>query len=394
MTWLMQGLEQKSLEQSGGEWGALLGWQLWAVLGILVLLLVLWFGLKKIRCHPDNSGQESSNSNLVEEEKVNNVVARKEVERNNGNVEEDHHQNVKNNLGSVSDELILFPVENLDQGCSMIIDRMGKLTEIFCQGLSNSFYLMPQESVRVGSAFEGWSPCARNAVYRVLVPLSPPPGHTFHLQLDTAGMPQRSFCVCVELLCTCMREQLGKDMLCFLHHPEEELRRKQKPSLLHTLRTGSYLNVEKTVQWFCHFVRVAWLLLPQSCHWHLMLQPSSRSCKFQLSKDKESLMAEMIFGVQQGDSDIFVGSQPSQVGMANTTWLETYTVVEAKFFRHNSRQAPPDSWHCKCLQLLAGSQTGAGFSSYALETVVMHLLSTVPLTQWRRKDLGQRLMDI
>ncbi|CAN8214168.1 unnamed protein product [Coccothraustes coccothraustes] len=110
-------------------------------------------------------------------------------------------------------------------------------------------------------------------------------------------------------------------MLCFLHHPEQELRRKQEPSLLHTLCTGSYLDVEKTDQWFCRFVRLAWMLLPQSCHWRLMLLPSSRSCRVQLSKEKESLMAEMIFGVRRGDSDIFVGSQPSGVGTASTMWI-------------------------------------------------------------------------
>ncbi|NXM39891.1 IPIL1 protein, partial [Gymnorhina tibicen] len=276
----------------------------------------------------------------------------------------------------------------------MVTDLMDKLTHIFGQGLSNSFYPVPQQAIGVGSAFEGWSPCAEDVVYRVLVPLSPPPGHAFHLELDTAGMPQRNFCVRVQLLCTCTREQLGENMLCFLHHPEEELKRKQDPSLVHTLCTGSYLDVEKTVHWFYRFVRVAWLLLPQSCHWRLMLQPSSRSCKFQLSKDKESFMVEMIFGVRQGDSDIFVGSQPTEVGIPSTTWLETYAVAEAKFFRHISRKAPHDSWHCKCLQLLTRILMGVGFSSYTLKTVVMHLLNTVPLTRWRRRDFRQRLEDI
>ncbi|RLW03218.1 hypothetical protein DV515_00006571 [Chloebia gouldiae] len=168
-------------------------------------------------------------------------------------------------------------------------------------------------------------------------------------------MLQKSFCVRVELLCTCMREQLWEDMLCFLHHPEEELRRKQEPSLLYTLCTGSYLDVENTVQWFCQFVRVACLHLPQSPHWHLMLQPSSHSCKLQLSKDMEIFVAEKILGVQQGDSDIFVGSQPSQAGVPSTVWPETCAVAEATFFRHISRQFPQDSWHCRCLQLLSSS---------------------------------------
>ncbi|KAF4787911.1 hypothetical protein TURU_165310 [Turdus rufiventris] len=36
---------------------------------------------------------------------------------------------------------------------------------------------------------------------------------------------------------------------------------------------------------------------------------------------------------------------------------------------------------------------GAGFSSYALKTVLMHLLNTIPLTQWCRKDFQRRMVD-
>ncbi|XP_066178284.1 inositol 1,4,5-trisphosphate receptor-interacting protein-like 1 [Sylvia atricapilla] len=455
MTQLLQELEQKELEQKGGAWGALLVWQVWALAAILVLLLALWIGLGKIRRRPDDSGhKERSSSNLVEEEGAEegrSVVANEEVESNDASVEEDSkggnqegssdeakaESNAENEakegcgdareeanpdekgeeanaaaneedkhgaskedkdhganrkLESLLEERLHLPVLDLDKGCSAIMDLMDKLTHIFGQGLSNSFYPVPQQAIGVGSAFEGWSPHAQDLVYHVLVPLSPPPGHAFHL--DTAGMLQRNFCVRVELLCTCAREQLGEDMLCFLHHPEEELRRRQDPSLLHTLCTGAYLDVEKTVHWFHRFVRVAWLLLPESRHWCLRLQPSSRSCKFQLSKDNESFAVEIIFGVRRGDSDIFVGSQPAEAGVPSTTWLETYAVAEAKFFGHISRQAPQDSCHCKCLQLLARFLTGVGLSSYALKTVVMHVLNTVPPTQWRREDFGQRLMDI
>ncbi|NXV06818.1 IPIL1 protein, partial [Cettia cetti] len=276
----------------------------------------------------------------------------------------------------------------------MIMGLMDKVTHIFRQHWSNSFYPLPQQAIGVGSTFEGWHPHEQDVVYRVLVPLSPPPGHAFHLVLDTAGTLQRNFCVLVELLCTCTRKKLWGNMLCFLHHPKEELARRQNPNLLHTLCTGAYLDVKKTVLWFSRFIRVAWLLLPQSHDWHLILQPSRRSCKFQLSKNKESFMVEIIFGVQQEDSDIFVGSQPGEAGIPSTTWLETYAVAEAKFFRHISRQAPQDSCHCKCLQLFAHYLMDVDFSSYALKTVVMHLLNSIPLTEWHRGDFRQRLMDI
>lgn len=98
--------------------------------------------------------------------------------------------------------------------------------------------------------------------------------------------------------------------------------------------------------------------------------------------------------MQQGDSAIFVGSQPSAVGMQSTRWIETYAVAEAKFFRHISRQTPTGQVTLQCLQILRGCLTGVGFFSYTLKTIVMQLLSTVPLTQWCRKDFEQRLIDI
>ncbi|XP_077639921.1 inositol 1,4,5-trisphosphate receptor-interacting protein-like 1 [Lonchura striata] len=379
MARLVQELERQSLEQSAGAWGALLLWPCWGTLAVLVLLLALWLGAKQVRSH---------------EEKWEEVGAPGNGKDKHSGAQDDEAHKIESNPGGLSVQRIQLPVVDLEKGCSLIGDLMAKLRDVFEQGLSHSFYPVPQEAIGVGSAFEGWSPRAEDPVYQVLVALSPPAGHAFHLELDTAGMPQRNFWVRVELLCTCPREQPGEDMLCFLHQPEQELRRKQEPSLLHTLCTGSYLDVQKTAQWFCGFVRVAWLLLPQSRHWRLTLLPSSRSCRFQLSKGQESFNAEMIFGVRRGDSDIFAGSLATEAGTPSTAWPETCAVAEAKFFGHISRQVPQDSCHCKCLQLLSHSLPGVGLSSYTLKTVLMHLLSTVPLTRWRRRDFPWRMMDI
>ncbi|NWQ91550.1 IPIL1 protein, partial [Burhinus bistriatus] len=157
----------------------------------------------------------------------------------------------------------------------------------------------------------GWSPEEDHAVYQLLVPLKPPRGHAFHLELGTTEeMPAKGSRVRVELECTCMREQLVENTLCFLHHPEEELRRNQGPSLLGTLCTGSYLDVQKTAHWLQNLVRLAWVLVPHSCHFNMKVLPSSRSCKLQLTNTSgRTLFVEMLFGVQQGDSDIFLSSQ-------------------------------------------------------------------------------------
>uniref|UniRef100_U3K7W0 Uncharacterized protein n=1 Tax=Ficedula albicollis TaxID=59894 RepID=U3K7W0_FICAL len=206
-------------------------------------------------------------------------------------------------------------------------------------------------------------------------------------------MAARTFSVRVELVCTCKGEQLGQKLLCLLHHSQEEPR--QKRSLLETLCTGSYLDVEKTSHWFYQLVRCSWLHVPQCYSWHLVFQPCSRSCRFQLSRGQRSLMVEMLFGVRQGDSDIFVSSQPAEAGFTESTaWPETYAVAEVKFFRHVARQMPCESLHLKCLQVFTCILRGAGFSSSTWKTVVMHALTIVPLSRWSRREFVLRLWDI
>ncbi|NWQ70566.1 IPIL1 protein, partial [Neopipo cinnamomea] len=277
----------------------------------------------------------------------------------------------------------------------MTSDVMDIFISVFEHILSNSLYPMPQRAIGVGSAFEGWCPWEEDVVYSVLVPLTPPPGHTFHLEMDTSGqLPGRNFYVRVEPVCTCTREQQDENVLCFLHHPEEEQRRNEEPNFLNTLCSGSYLDVEKTARWFYQLVRAVWVILPHSHTWQLVLLPSSRSCKFKMTRGTQSFTIEIFFAVQQGDSDIYVSSQHTEALFTpSTMWPETYAVAEMKFFRHIARQAPRDSWHLRCLQLLAYALLGIGFSTYTLKTIVMHLLNTIPVSRWGRRYILQQLED-
>ncbi|NXM92655.1 IPIL1 protein, partial [Oenanthe oenanthe] len=276
-----------------------------------------------------------------------------------------------------------------------ITDLMDNYTVYFGHVLANSFYPGLKRAIGVGSAFEGWSPREQDVVYQVLIPMTPPRGHSFHLELDSAEHRHvRNFRVRVQLECTCSKEQQAENMLCFLHHPEEELRSNQDPSLLDTLCTNSYLDVQKTARWFYQLVRAIWPALPQSHNWHLKLLPSRRSCQFQVTNGRKSFRIEMLFGVRRGDSHIFVSSQPGYAGTPSTLWPETYAVAEMKFFQHIARRAPPDSLHLRCLQLFTRLQLGIGFSTYTMKTIVMHLLNIVPVSQWRRRDFLRRLGDI
>ncbi|NXU97083.1 IPIL1 protein, partial [Cettia cetti] len=280
----------------------------------------------------------------------------------------------------------------------VVQELLHELLQVSHSLFSESFFPVLEPVIGVGSACEGWSPHKEeDVVYCVFVPLKPPRGYAFHLEPDTLWeMPRTSMRIRVGLECTCAGEQPEKKMLCFLHSSEEELKRNRVISLLHTLCTGPYLDGEKIALWFQTFVISAWSVVPQSRHYSMKVIPSSRSCKMQLRKASgRSLFVEMVFSVQQGDSDIFLSSQPTEAQLPpSTTWLESYAVAEAKFFRHVSMQAPPHSCHLKCLRLCARLLEGSGLSIYALKTTVMHLLTLIPLSEWQHKYLLMRVDDI
>ncbi|XP_066042870.1 inositol 1,4,5-trisphosphate receptor-interacting protein-like 1 [Chamaea fasciata] len=418
-------VEQLVLRQGAGAWGDLL-WpalqhgQVWALAGLLLLLLALWSIWRKRSLRREEHAEENGGAN---EEEGRNVDANEEAagneegndengEENNddGNAQEgnDVAANAEGVVGNEFDnrdpyddmgrrvlEHIRWPVQNLKKGCKWTSALMENYAIYFRLVLSNSFFPVLEPAIGVGSAFEGWSPREQDVVYQVLIPMTSPRGHSFHVELDTAGQTHvRNFRIRVQRECTCSREQRGKKMQCFLHPPEEELRSNQDSSLLDTLCTDSYLDVQKTARWFCQLVRAIWPALPQSHNWHLMLLPSTRSCQFKVSNGRESYRIEMLFGVRQGYSDVFVSSQPRHYHTSSTIWTESYAVAEMKFFKYIARQAPPDSLHLKCLQFFIRLQVGLGFSTYTAKTVFMHLLNILPPSWWRRRHFMSRLLDM
>ncbi|RLV62687.1 hypothetical protein DV515_00019049, partial [Chloebia gouldiae] len=463
MAQLLQELEQGPLEQQDEGWGAVLfgalqQWPFWLLAGVL-LFLGLCFGCRRRSCEASSSSKDQSSCKTLGDESV---TEREEdtadpeeggedidmtLEADNSSMENDREGSPVAADDRDKDDVIegyydvkakedgdvnmmvagkkvtvlelktektpkMLGLSRAFTGCSLTADLMQSFTRVFVDSVSNSFYPVPEEAIGVGSAFEGWSPPDWDGVYRVLVPLNPPSGHTFHLEPNSAGqMAARTFSVRVELVCTCEREQLGEKLLCFLHHSREELWRKQQRSLLETLCTGSYLDVEKTSRWFLQMVRCSWLHVPQSYSWHLVFQPCSRSCQFQLSRGKRSLTVEMLFGVRQGDSDIFVVSQPTEAQkgnsrnfansqpsktniIASTAWPETFAVAEAKFFQHIAQQMPCKRLHLKCLQLFTCILRGTDFSTSTWKTLVMHVLNIVPRVHWHRREFARRLWDI
>ncbi|NWY40174.1 IPIL1 protein, partial [Sylvia atricapilla] len=272
---------------------------------------------------------------------------------------------------------------------------VNNFTSVIRRVLGRTFYPVLEQPIGFGSAFEGWNASKEEIVYRVLVPLTPPLGHIFYLEYHgDRHRLNRNFRILVGLECRCPREQQGGHALCFRHHPDVIRRLTGQPNLLDTLCTGSYLDVHKTVRWFCALVRASWRRLPQSRSWDLTVLPSKRSCNLRLTNGQESFQVRILFGVQRRNSDIFVSSRTHGVHTPRTVWPETYTVAETRFFRHMASQAPQDSSHLKCLQLLTGVLVHKEFSTHAIKTVVMRLLHTLPTSHWHSKYFLLQLSDI
>ncbi|NXP71320.1 IPIL1 protein, partial [Ramphastos sulfuratus] len=299
--------------------------------------------------------------------------------------------------GRTSARHIKWPAQKILSRSRVVKQIVDDLLQLMQESLSKSFMPVLQPAIGVGSSFEGWSPYeADDVVYQLLVPLKPPTGHIFHLQWGTRGpVPARDSHIHVEVECTCSIQNTP----CFLHHSRKQLKRmKQAPSFLDTLCTGSYLDVEKLAKWFQCLVKKAWVALPQAHYYEMKVMPySQRSClmKLRTAYNNSVCFIEILFGVQQGDSDIFLSSQSAgDTNTPSTLWVNTYLVAEAKFFSHVAGQVPHGSFHLKCLYLCTSILDDTNFTPSILKTVVMHLLNTKPVSGWCRRECITRLADI
>uniref|UniRef100_A0A8V0ZCG6 Mab-21-like HhH/H2TH-like domain-containing protein n=1 Tax=Gallus gallus TaxID=9031 RepID=A0A8V0ZCG6_CHICK len=435
--------EQRNGEQSWVDMSALLFtlldyWKIWLCTGLFVFLFWnMWRSLKR-KQHEEGGQQErqeleeqveevepEEQQEQVEQEEQLERVEEVEQEDQVEHVEQEEQEEREDQGEQVQQEEQVEEVEREDeedeyfyhsaltryiawrawkkmQGkatkCVLVEELMRDLLQTYTFVYSNSFYPVLQPAIGVGSAFEGWSPCEEDIVYRLLVPIKAPHGHVFHPELGEEGdMLARNSRIRVELVCMCTREQQLGDVLCFLHHSEEELSQNQQPSLLQTLCTGSYLDVQKTAAWFNKQVPRTWRLTHRAHRYGLKVLPSSRSCKLQVTDTSsgEKVHVELLFGVQQGNLDIFLSSQNAEaVFTPSTTWPQSCAVAERKYFEYVARTAGPNSCHLVCLRLFAHILVGMGFSSYTIKTLLLHLLAIIPLEDWRRRHFLSRLENL
>ncbi|XP_021258743.1 inositol 1,4,5-trisphosphate receptor-interacting protein-like 1 [Numida meleagris] len=266
---------------------ALHSWRFWASAGVLVLLLVLF------RCHRRRKGEMHAQDMSL---------------RCKEHVEDDDKNNAEVILygkgETFSTEKSSCPLTD-EQLSSKVVEELLSV----CQTISRR-YSVPRLQPVTGMdvVFEGEWRSGGYAIHCMLVPLRPPPGHLFCLELgpeEQTGL--RKSRLRVELMCTCIRARLVGDVPCFLHKREKKLEGERMPSLLQTLCSGSYLDVQKTASWLQELVAQAWAAMPEWASMQLQLLPSARFCKIKLTTaSSRSLYIELVLGVREGGPDAFL----------------------------------------------------------------------------------------
>ncbi|XP_065611717.1 inositol 1,4,5-trisphosphate receptor-interacting protein-like 1 [Cyrtonyx montezumae] len=405
MTELLQEVEQRERYHSRMGMQALLFAVLpfWKFVTVLCVFgLLFWFVWKRqkefhgVQVSRDEESSSSEEEQAKELEQVQYEEEEIEDQQEQGQYEEEEIED-QQEQGQYEEVLpeSFWPNQHLKKHGEDILRMVNVLINIGHIVVLDTFFPIPERSFMMGSTYEGWSLLEEETVFCLLVSMKPPRGHIFFLEVDTTQeLPVKNSCIRVQLKCTCGREQNLK-MLCFLHTSADELK-DQQPSLLDTLCTGPYLDVEKTASWFMSLFQKCWKCLPQSAVSRLNVMLLKRSCRLQfIDMLQRKFLIEIKFGVQQGNTDIFLSSEETEAAyMPSTTWPQTCAVAEAKFFKHIAARAGEDSFHLECLKVCSYILRGYNFSIYELKTVLMHLLTKIPMESWNRRYFVLRMNDI
>ncbi|XP_004704526.1 inositol 1,4,5-trisphosphate receptor-interacting protein-like 1 [Echinops telfairi] len=299
-------------------------------------------------------------------------------------------------------------IQDLPSTCEFVESFVDDLVEA-CRILSHrEAHLQFEDCLGLGAAFEKWGTLHETQTFHVLVPVTPPQGSIFVLEMQNQALGRRCGCVLVELECVCRCEKLLGDVLCLVHRSNKDhatVPGTSNSAIRAALCTGSHLDVHKTVQWFRGMVSKAWALVAHKYDFKLSLPPSTTSCKLRLDyRSGRFLSISLVLGVQREDTLVYLVSQaPEQEQLTSVYWPESLAACEHLFLKLVGRFAPEDTCHLKCLQIiltlrdLQNLPDGAScpiLTPYHFKTAFMHLLLRLPLTDWKHHMLSQRLQDL
>ncbi|XP_053257496.1 inositol 1,4,5-trisphosphate receptor-interacting protein-like 1 [Podarcis raffonei] len=369
-------------------------WDGWHYVGLVILIL---FGCCRhtIEKEPSYDSSTDCSSTTTNEEDYDDT-----------DMEPEYDESKQKMLETFYDQHVDLETSDLTSMCDFVETFVNDLLEA-CRGALPYQNTLPvlENCIGVDSAFEGWHTQKPSKAFRVLVPVLPPKGHSFHIETsESEGAPSTHGHILVETECVCKRERLLGDVVCFLHHPEQELSSdKQGIFLIHVLCTSFHLDVEKTIHWFQGLVGKAWPSIQPKYNLDLVPQPSNKTCRLKLAfRSGRSISVDIILGVQQGDSLVFLATQPAEMDrLTGTVWQKSFAVQELLFFKWVSQRVPEESCHLKCLQIIIyfkESSPSEGknmvLTNYHYKTCLMHLLLFQPPLDWGPESSARRLQDI
>ncbi|XP_003471751.3 inositol 1,4,5-trisphosphate receptor-interacting protein-like 1 [Cavia porcellus] len=298
-------------------------------------------------------------------------------------------------------------IRDLSGTCEFVESFVDDLIEA-CRMLSRpEAHLQLEDCLGIGAAFEKCGILHKIHKFDVLVPIVPPQGTMFVLEMRDPALGRRCGSVLVESECVCKREKLLGDVLCLVHHHRSPLAGSGKchSSIKGSLCTGVHLDVYKTVQWFRSLVDSAWALVAHKYDFKLSLPPSPTSCKLRLDYPSGRILSiSLVLGVQREDTLVYLVSQaPEQEQLTSVHWPESFAACEHLFLKLVGRFAPENTCHLKCLQIilslqdhqrLPNGESHPILTAYHFKTALMHLLLQLPLTDWQHSMLSRRLQDL
>lgn len=371
-------------------------WDGWPYVGLIILIL---FGCCRHTMEKEPSYDSSTDaSSTTTNEDL-------EDDEDDTDMDPEFYGNRQKAMEEFYDYHVETETSDLGSMCDFVETFVNDLLDASRDTLpSPNALLLLEDCIGVDSAFEGWHTQKGSKPFCVLVPVLPPKGHSFHMEMsDAESALSRHGHILVEMECLCKRERLLGDMVCSLHHPNHKLSNNQGAILSHDLCTSSHLDVNKIVHWFQALMAKAWEGLSYKYNLDLVPQPSDTSCRLKLMfKSGRSVTVDIVIGVQLGDSLVFLATQGAERDrLTGTVWQRNFAIQELLFFKWVSQRAPEDSCHLKCLQILIylkesspSSRRESVLTNYHYKTCLMHLLLLQPLSEWEPKHIAPRTQDI
>ncbi|KAG9350504.1 hypothetical protein JZ751_026870 [Albula glossodonta] len=204
--------------------------------------------------------------------------------------------------------------------------------------------------------------------------------------------------------CCCGAINLGEDILCLLHGPNDMPKVSDAFKDLLCSKNSSYLSKNRVIKWFQIAITKAWGQISHKYEFELTFRnldsPGALKVRFRSGK---TIIFNITPVIQFQDSDAYFVSHfaLNRDNSSDTYWPLSFAVYEKHLLKSLTKGMEENSCHICCLQIVSFLNkkqtvlTGRSFlSNYHLKTTLLHLLLVKKPLDWSPDYLEQRVCDI